>query len=93
MSQQCIMGFNTFSPMRFTLWSHLKRNIGSGGPLLMVVKVGASNCDISASKSNCCSKGSCWTDGASCSSNSVPVVSTGGSSTCWGLSSSSLSMT
>jgi hypothetical protein len=51
LSQQCIIGLRTFSPIRFTRWSQRRRSIGSGGPRLMVVKVGASNWEISASKS------------------------------------------
>lgn len=93
LSQQCIIGFSTFSPIRFTRWSHLRRSIGSGGPRLMVVKVGASSCDISASKSNCCSREGCWVTEGSCSSCSPPTVSVELSSTCCGVSSSSLSIT
>lgn len=51
LSQQCIMGFKTFSPIKLTLCVQFKRNIGSGGPLLIVVNVGASNWEISASRS------------------------------------------
>lgn len=51
LSQQCIIGFKTFSPIRLTLWFQFSLSIGSGGPLFIVVNVGASNCEMSASKS------------------------------------------
>ena len=51
LSQQWIMGLRTFSPIRFTGKFQVRCSIGSGGPLLIVVKVGAWSCDMSASKS------------------------------------------
>lgn len=48
------MGFTNFSPIKFTLWVHFSlvfRCIGSGGPLSIVVNIGASSLDISASRS------------------------------------------
>jgi len=46
------------------------------------VKVGASNCDISASKSNCCSRDGCGITGDSCSSGSTLPASAPVSSDC-----------
>lgn len=50
-SHKCIIGFSTFSPIKLTLCDQFSLSIGSGGPRFIVVNVGASNCDISASKS------------------------------------------
>lgn len=55
-SQICIRGDKTFSPMRFTGWSHDSRSMGAGGPLSSVVKVGASSDDMSQS----------WSSGIEC---------------------------
>ena len=48
-SQMWILGESTFSPMRFTGWSHESLNIGAGGPLSNVVNVGASREEMSQS--------------------------------------------
>jgi hypothetical protein len=41
----------TFSPIKFTGKFQVRWSIGSGGPLFIVVKVGACSWDMSASKS------------------------------------------
>lgn len=51
LSQQWIIGLRTFSPIRLTGRFQVRCSIGSGGPLLIVVKVGAWSWDMSASKS------------------------------------------
>ena len=51
LSQQCIMGLDTFSPIKLTGRLQSKRNIGSGWPRVSVVKVGACNWEMSVSKS------------------------------------------
>lgn len=51
MSQLWIIGFRTFSPINITLCVHFRRTMGSGGPRVIVVNLGASNCDMSVSMS------------------------------------------
>lgn len=50
-SQLWIIGLSTFSPINSTLCVHFRRTMGSGGPRVIVVNLGASNCDMSVSMS------------------------------------------